>query len=1173
MGFLVRERARSGRTWIRASVCLVGVVALATSCGGSGSVIATDQGPEETVVPPDAADKDARTPVDMLGDSTSDLRFDWGQDDAVEAQAPGCESGSGCFGDPCTENAECESGFCIEHMGGGTCTIACQEECPPGYACKQSGEGPDLVFLCVSNFANLCKPCADNGDCTSLGADDVCVSYGEEGSFCGGNCKAHADCPWGFSCVDAVTVSGLETKQCVADTGLCPCTPKSVRMGLLTPCARTNEWGTCPGKRTCLEGGLSQCDAVEPAEEGCNGLDDDCDGEVDEPALVDGKYVDLCFDGNDCTEDLCKGTDGCEHVALDGTECKDGDLCTVADQCQAGACLGSPVKCNDSNPCTDDSCDGAGGCIYAPNSLDCDDGDPCTVADQCKQGSCVGFAVACDCQQDSDCGQLEDGDSCNGTLYCRTDKLPYQCVVDPATVISCPLPTGLDAPCLANVCEPSTGKCSFAPANENGLCDDGNACTLGERCGQGVCTGGKTANCNDGNPCTIDSCAPETGCQNGPAEGPCNDGNPCTTQDSCLDGACTGGLPPDCDDGNPCTDEACSPENGCYSIPNSLPCDDGNACTLDDLCVGGGCSGGDIVACNDKNPCTADSCHPLSGCIFSATSSPCSDGNPCTLNDSCSKGVCQPGPLVDCDDGNACTKDSCGANGLCLHEPVDGGCDDGNSCTGDDSCSKGKCLGTTPVDCDDGNVCTKEVCDPVKGCVYTPAANLCDDGNSCTLTDKCQGGLCTAGSPLDCNDGSPCTADSCDPAAGCVHAPAEGACEDGNPCTVNDTCLAGVCTAGAPKPCDEGNACTADSCDPATGCVHTPKEGPCDDSNACTQGETCQGGTCQGGLSLTCDDGKPCTSDSCEPATGCKHTPTVPCCGNLIVEAGEVCDDGNQVGGDGCEATCKAFSSLSVSFSTCGQTGNTGPSQGQCDSAYGGKPGLAGKVTVTDGIQYWVAPYPGKYRITAAGAAGFAASASGGYGAVMRGDVTLLAGQKLKILVGQQGGTILTYGGGGGGTFVATDANVPLVVAGGGGFDNRYGVCATQHGTTDTLANGSCNCQVPYVGGANGNGGEGGSGGGGGGGFNGNGGDPTGGLAFVNGGVGGTSPNQGYGGFGGGGGTSDDQAAGGGGYSGGGGCGEDGQGGGGGSYNSGANPQNQSGQNSGHGYVQIDFLG
>jgi len=89
------------------------------------------------------------------------------------------------------------------------------------------------------------------------------------------------------------------------------------------------EWGECTGKRVCGEEGLSSCDADIPAAEECNGNDDDCDGEVDEPTLVNGKYVELCDDGNSCTSDSCLGVAGCEQLPLDGGECGDGNACTA----------------------------------------------------------------------------------------------------------------------------------------------------------------------------------------------------------------------------------------------------------------------------------------------------------------------------------------------------------------------------------------------------------------------------------------------------------------------------------------------------------------------------------------------------------------------------------------------------------------------------------------------------------------------------------------------------------------------------------------------------------------------------------------------------------------------------------------------------------------------------
>ena len=108
---------------------------------------------------------------------------------APETIDPGCAPGEGCFLDPCTGNGDCLSGWCVEHMGETVCSQTCYEECPPGWECVQAGVGADLVYVCVSNHANLCRPCSQSSDCQgTVGVEDVCVDYGAEGNFCGGAC-------------------------------------------------------------------------------------------------------------------------------------------------------------------------------------------------------------------------------------------------------------------------------------------------------------------------------------------------------------------------------------------------------------------------------------------------------------------------------------------------------------------------------------------------------------------------------------------------------------------------------------------------------------------------------------------------------------------------------------------------------------------------------------------------------------------------------------------------------------------------------------------------------------------------------------------------------------------------------------------------------------------------
>ena len=97
---------------------------------------------------------------------------------------------------------------------------------------------------------------------------------------------------------------------------------------------------------------------------------------------------------------------------------------------------------------------------------------------------------------------------------------------------------------------------------------------------------------------------------------------------------------------------------------------------------------------------------------------------------------------------------------------------------------------------------------------------------------------------------------------------------------------------------------------------------------------------------------------------------------------------------------------------------------------------LGGSISMSGGIYYWTVPATGTYEIDVYGAQGGngtgSGTSTGGRGARVRGEFDLTVGQRLKILVGQQGGSN-SAGGGGGGSFVTYDNNVPLIVAGGGG--------------------------------------------------------------------------------------------------------------------------------------------
>ncbi|MFH1530531.1 MAG: hypothetical protein ABIK09_07340 [Pseudomonadota bacterium] len=941
---------------------LVALVGLAVGCNGGSavSVPTFDIGGGE-----DTATDDNGGGGDLGVDGTPE---DGGSSMDLPDIGGACHPGDGCFLDPCDENADCISSLCVTHMGDQVCTQECVEECPDGWTCQQVNVGPDVMFACVSNFPFLCMPCHQDLDCTATwGGQSVCVDYGEVGRFCGGTCADATPCPKGFACQQSSGTGGGASLQCVPEAGECACSKTSMKLGLSTTCSVVNGDGACEGLRVCTDDGLTDCDADTPAVEVCDGVDNDCDG------VVDG--VSVCDDGNPCTSDSCGGEGGCVHESLEGLNCDDGTACTIGDFCQGGICTGAAVSCDDGNPCTDDLCDTDGGCENPPNTDLCDDGEPCTVGDHCVNAACLGTPVPCNCATDADCEILEDGDVCNGILSCDTGEVPFKCKVNPATVVTCPPPAGLDAYCQTAQCDSKTGACSNGPTNEGMACTDDDACTLGDLCAAGFCTAQASLNCDDDDICTAEFCHAAAGCIYEPTVEKCDDGNPCTdgdyceggscvalevvdcddgnlctndqcnpllgcvhtnntalcidgdactAPDQCKDGVCEPGIQVDCYDGNVCTNDSCEPAGGCVHTPNAASCDDGNSCTFGDHCAGGGCVPDEVVECDDGNPCTDDVCNLQQGCQHMNNTAPCQDGNACTGGDLCAGSVCIGGGAVTCDDGNVCTNDTCAPDTGCVYSPNTVGCNDGNACTTVDSCVGGACIGKTPPNCSDGNVCTDDACDPDTGCANPFNTNPCSDGDACTGNDTCAGGAC-AGAPISCDDGSVCTNDSCNPLSGCVNSANVAGCNDGNACTTVDTCAGGLCVGKTPPVCNDGDVCTDDTCDPETGCVTAFNTHPCDNGDPCSTGDTCFEGSCQAGPgALSCFDDDPCSQDTCTQGVGCEFPLIVPCCGNLLVDQGEACDDGNQAGADGCSANCK-------SDETCGN-GILDPATELCDS-------------------------------------------------------------------------------------------------------------------------------------------------------------------------------------------------------------------------------------------------
>lgn len=116
----------------------------------------------------------------------------------------------------------------------------------------------------------------------------------------------------------------------------------------------------------------------------------------------------------------------------------------------------------------------------------------------------------------------------------------------------------------------------------------------------------------------------------------------------------------------------------------------------------------------------------------------------------CGNGV--PDAGEECDDGNMIDGDCCSS--LCEVEgagtecrPAMGVCDVAEQCNG--------VSGTCPAD------------------QFVAPGTPCPDGDVCNGDDTCDGaGSCQPGVTLDCDDGTSCTADTCNPILGCQNTPA-----------------------------------------------------------------------------------------------------------------------------------------------------------------------------------------------------------------------------------------------------------------------------------------------------------------------------------------------------------------------------------------------------------------
>ena len=548
--------------------------------------------------------------------------------------------------DACTSNTVCQAGQCVTTD-------------PSDLVDCSSLDGVCLVGVCDPADGTCSAETAPDGTtCTDDGltcTDDVCQA---------GACQHDLRS-------DTCLIGG----DCYSDGQLSPNDPCE----LCNPTLSNSTFSTASDGTSCEDG--NACTEDETCDAGS------CTG---------GTTIN-CDDSNECTNDTCSPMIGCQNFAEpNGTLCDDGDLCTTASECQLAVCVGTAnVDCSGTgDQCNAGMCDPAtGNCTTMPlDGITCDDGNNCTTMDACNSGTCDGTSV--------DCSSI--GDQCNAGMCDPTDgsctTMPLDGIVcddgDPCTTtdmcnsgtcagvtLDC---STLDDQCSAGVCDPSTGTCTTIPANEGGMCDDGDACTTSDSCNMGTCAG-TTLDCSSlDDACNAGACDPSTGtCVANPINegGICDDGDACTNMDACNMGTCEG-TNVDCDDGNECTANSCDPATGCESTPVSqgTSCDEMDAlsCTAGECDGSGGCGVVVTVGCAIDGACYTDGQeNPTNPCEVCDPDTDAQDWTPRMMGEVCQAAECLAS-------GNFQPESTCDGAGTCGNEMVEDcglyACDGTNGC-------------------------------------------------------------------------------------------------------------------------------------------------------------------------------------------------------------------------------------------------------------------------------------------------------------------------------------------------------------------------------------------------------------------------------------------------------------------------------------------------------------
>jgi hypothetical protein len=511
-------------------------------------------------------------------------------------------NGTSCDEDTfCTIDETCTDGIC----GSGT-TRDCSEtatECLDG-ACDEKTDAC-IPGTPKAGWCFIDETCFEDGtthpdigcmECRSLDIQsewslktnacfigNICYTYNEDLGTCKicnpGNPDVPTSVDDGLPCTD-------DSNPCTADV----CNDGKCIHNILTGEA-CDDGDSCSYNTTCDGEGV------------CKGDDYSCNDELScTDAVCDGNGDCLypVKDGWCLIGEICRNTDetapdnnclacrpeiskvGWSAVDI-GTLCTDLNPCTSGDACDdSGTCKGDTYACEDHRDCTENQCDGEGGCSYPLKNghclIDstcyddgdtnganvclecqveqnmntwsnsgakiCNDDDPCTKGDLCKDGICAGEEYTCD-------DHIECTDNvCDGLGTCGYPVSEGYCFINENCIAEWePHPNN-----LCQGCEAFKSQVAWSPIHEGDSCNDSDFCTVNDKCSGGVCTGSNNDCADTKTQCVDAVCSSiDQKCVTFDKDDglECDDDAPCTIADQCDGGICAG-LAKDC----PTVDEA-----------------------------------------------------------------------------------------------------------------------------------------------------------------------------------------------------------------------------------------------------------------------------------------------------------------------------------------------------------------------------------------------------------------------------------------------------------------------------------------------------------------------------------------------------------------------------------------------------------------------------------------